>query len=239
MQPGCVACRVRGDRRRCRTVRSRRSRLRARARPSRRSPASMSARICRNVRFPCVGVGDLRDRCNRRASGRWRLRCDGGTAAGSMIVRHMRPSASRSTMHAGTIIRPPPANGSAPTARGPIARRRGCGADGIVVDRTQCRDGSCGRHDRGDARGHEPARPVEPRRAVGAEVVEQMSRRRATSSVRAASRDGLGARRDVGAASRAGPGDQLGRTGAERSVRDVGRSRPRRPFRRSSGRAGR
>jgi len=42
--------------------------------------------------------------------------------AGSMIVRHVRPSAACSTIRAGMIIRPPPAKGSAPIARAPTGR---------------------------------------------------------------------------------------------------------------------
>ena len=78
-----------------------------------------------HVRVPAVGVGQLRDRVAPRRRAR-RVRRDDGRRLGRARCRCATAGRRRRVRRcdAGTTMRPPPANGNAPTARGPITPAR-------------------------------------------------------------------------------------------------------------------
>ena len=109
-----------------------------------------------------------------------------------------------------------------PRAHGSVASRPR--RNRVVIDRAEGRDGVRRLYDRGDAGGHEAPDAVEPRGAVGREVVEEVAGAGQQLGARATRRARSGARRGVGGRHDRGPRDELGGAGAERAVRHVGES---------------
>ena len=92
-------------------------------------------------------------------------------------------------------MRPPPANGSAPTARGPITPARTTASLRSCSIACSAATASAGGTIAATPAVTKSARAVEPRGAVGAEVVEQVLAARRSGSVRATRRGRTAARR--------------------------------------------